>query len=170
MIIRRRGVSTMIGVLIFIGILFSAVVPMQLVMNQADQIYARKHKETLILDEERSAENVRVVAYPNSSNSSELNLKIENRGNVPVKIVRAWFNDVYQNAATVIQSMDKTNLGPFPVTPQNDTYYKIFVTTERGNIYRSITGSIYYADDTWYTPSLSITVYILNEQGNTRSG
>ena len=155
----------MIGVLIFIGILFSAVVPMQLVMNQADQIYARKHKETLILDEERSAENVRVVAYPNSSNSSELILHIENRGNIPVKIVRAWFNDGYQNAATVIQSMDKTNLGPFPVTPQNDTYYKIFVTTERGNIYRSITGSIYYADDTWYTPSLSITVYILNEQG-----
>jgi hypothetical protein len=61
--------------------------------------------------------------------------------------------------------MDTKNLGPFPVSPQNDTYYNIFITTERGNTFRSITGSIYYADDTWYTPSLSITVYILNEQG-----
>jgi hypothetical protein len=165
MIYRRRGVSTVLGVLIFIGILFTAVIPMQLVMNQADLMYDRKMKETRILDEKRIAENVRVVAYPDSSNSSQLILHIENRGNVPVKIVRAWFNDGYQNCNTVIQSMEKTNLDPFPVSPQNDTYYNIFITTERGNIFRSITGSLYYADDTWYTPSLSITTYILNEQG-----
>jgi hypothetical protein len=145
--------------------MFTAIIPMMLVMNQADQIYARKIKAVETIDGERSAENIRVIAYPNSSNSSEMILKLENRGNVPVKIVRAWFNDVYQNDITAIQSMETKNLGPFPLSPQNDTYYKIFVTTERGNTFRSITGSIYYADDTWYTPSLSITVYILNEQG-----
>jgi len=161
----RRGASTILGVLIFIGILFTAVIPMQLVMNQADMYYDRKIKGMEAFDEERITENIRVVVYPNSSNSSELNIQIENRGNVPVKIVRAWFNDIYHEDDTMIESMEKTDIGPFPVSPENGTYYKIFVTTERGNTFRSITGSIYYADDTWYTPSLSITVYILNDQG-----
>ena len=98
----RRGVSTILGTLIFIGIMFTAIIPMMLVMNQADQIYARKIKTVETLDGERSAENIRVIAYPNSSNSSEMILKLENRGNVPVKIVRAWFNDVYQNDIAVI--------------------------------------------------------------------
>lgn len=165
MMLRRRGASTILGVLIFIGILFTAVIPLQLVMNQADMFYDRKLKEAEVFDEERVAEDMRVVVYPNSLNSSQLIIQIQNQGNVPVKIVRAWFNDVYISDDTVILSMDKADIGPFAISPENGTYYHIFVTTERGNTFRSITGSIFYADDTWYTPSLSITVYILNDQG-----
>ena len=36
---RRRGTASILGTIIFIGILFSSVIPMYLVMRQADTIY-----------------------------------------------------------------------------------------------------------------------------------
>ena len=39
---KRKGVSTILGTLIFIGILFTSVIPMLLVMKQADTIYTKK--------------------------------------------------------------------------------------------------------------------------------
>jgi hypothetical protein len=165
MICEKKGVSTVLGTLIFIGILLTAVIPMQLVMKQADSLYVRKIKEVESADEERAKEDLRVTIYPNSLNSSELYIHIENRGEVPVTIVRVWFNDDYQTDNTFIKAMENKNTGPFPISPQNGTYYNIFVTTERGNTFHSITGSVYYSDGTWYTPALSISVFILNEQG-----
>ncbi len=38
---KKRGVSTILGTLIFVGIIFSAYVPMTLVMKQVDNIYER---------------------------------------------------------------------------------------------------------------------------------
>jgi hypothetical protein len=168
MALRRKGVSTTLGVIIFVGILFTVVIPMELVKQQANQMYERKKIELGILDNERNSENLRVVAYPNSSDPNQMYVQINNRGITSVKIVRAWFNDEYHNDDITIESMGAEEIGPFSVTLENDTYYNIIVTTERGNTFRSITGSLYYADDTWYTPSLSITVYILNDQGQYR--
>ena len=51
---KRKGASTILGVLIFIGILFTAVIPMQLVMNQADMYYDRKIKGMEASDKERA--------------------------------------------------------------------------------------------------------------------
>ena len=41
----RNGVSTILGTIIFIGVLFSAIIPMQLVMKQADNIALQKIHE-----------------------------------------------------------------------------------------------------------------------------
>ncbi len=162
---KRRGVSTILGVVIFIGILFTAVIPMQLVMQQADYMLERKKLEMGVKDDERSKETLQVVAYPNTSNSSEMYVRIENKGEVAAKIVRIWFNDDYQTNDTVVSTKDNVNMGPFPVSPNNNSFNTIFVVTERGNTFSSLTGSLYYSDGTWYTTQLSITVFILNDQG-----
>jgi len=165
---KRSGVSTILGVLIFIGILFTSVVPMQLVMQQSDYILERKKLEMEVKDDERSKENLQVMAYPNTSNSSEMYIRIDNKGEVAAKIVRIWFNDDYQTTDTVVKTKDNVNMGPFPVSPKNNSFNKISLATERGNAFSSLTGSLYYSDGTWYTTQLSITVFILNDQGQYR--
>jgi hypothetical protein len=49
-----RGTSTILGTLIFVGILFTAVIPMMLVMKQADTYYEGEVLDVKRLDEERN--------------------------------------------------------------------------------------------------------------------
>jgi len=56
---KRKAVSTILGVLIFIGVMFSAIVPMQLTMKQAD-IHAQKIlNEESRKDEEKKVEKTK---------------------------------------------------------------------------------------------------------------
>ena len=55
---KGRGVSTILGTLIFIGILFTSVIPMMLVMKQADTIYTKKIHELEIKDDEKVREEL----------------------------------------------------------------------------------------------------------------
>ncbi|HUV53840.1 MAG TPA: hypothetical protein VMW03_01400 [Candidatus Krumholzibacteriaceae bacterium] len=45
--------SSILGTLIFVGILFTAVIPMYLTMNQADVILEQEKHEIAILDEDK---------------------------------------------------------------------------------------------------------------------
>jgi hypothetical protein len=96
---RRRGVSTILGTIIFIGIMFTSIIPMMLVMKQADTIYTQKVHEMEIRDEEGVKEDVNVYVYP-YQDGTELGVKVENIGNVPITVVRAWLNDELLNAET----------------------------------------------------------------------
>lgn len=53
----RKGISTILGVIIFVGLLFSSVIPMYLVMREADAIYDKEIFELGRLDDERAREN-----------------------------------------------------------------------------------------------------------------
>jgi len=161
----KRGVSTVLGTLIFMGILFTSVIPMYLFMKQADTIYIQKIDEMECLDEERAREEIDVCAYPLGETSDQLKVRVENKGAVSVTVVRVWINDVYHAQDEMIPSMEKTVLGPFTVSLQPDSYYAVKVTTEKGNIYASKSGTLYYTDGTWYTPSLGISVNIANVVG-----
>lgn len=161
----RKGLSTTLGLMIFIGVVFTAIIPMQLVMQQADNISERKKKAIESFDVERSREQLLVSVYPNPTNSSELMVRVQNKGDVIVKIVRIWVNDDLTPQSQMIATKDAESLGPIPVAVQNATFYLVEVTTERGNVFRSYTGSVYYSDGTWYVSQLSITVNILNNQG-----
>ena len=90
---KRKAMSAIFGTLIFIGIIFSAVVPMMMVMNQADAIYEQEVNERNTLDDEKSSENVEVFLFAPSDDSEELNVFIQNLGYLPSKIVRVWIND-----------------------------------------------------------------------------
>jgi len=170
----RRGTSTVMGTLIFVGIMFTAVIPMFLVMNQAETIHEIRKVEMGRLDEEKASEKISFYAYllekdPLDPDHDKLNLRIKNEGRAPVKIVNVWINDeeYYQELKTQevnINSMDTIILDTL-IVDQVLTSYIVKVITENGNVFTSISGNLYYSGGMWYTPSLGISVHIINTKG-----
>jgi archaellum component FlaF (FlaF/FlaG flagellin family) len=157
----RQGVSTVLGTLIFIGILFTSVIPMYLVMNQADTIYEQRKLEMERFDDERSREEMDVYVFPTEGESSDnLTVKVYNRCELAVKIVRIWINDDFVSTDDVVQSMTELELGSYNVTPQEGSEYDIIVTTERGNIFESGSGPLAYQDGHWIVENRMINVLI----------
>ena len=162
---RRRGVSTILGTIMFIGILFTSVIPMMLVMKQADTIYTQRVHEMESRDDERSSEIISVDAYPVNNNSDQLKVKVQNTGVVPVNIVRVWIKDEQHNESTIVKSGEISEIGPYNVTLENNTSYSIKLTTDRGNSVASTCGTLYFNDGYWFTPSIGIHVLVLNFLG-----
>ena len=160
---KRKGVSTVLGTLIFIGILFTSVVPMFLVMNQADTIYEQKKLERERLDEERAREELNVFVYPTGEIApGNLTLTVENRCELTVKIVRIWINDTIHDQESIIKSMSPLELGSFDVSPpagKNSTY-DFRVTTDRGNLFEAGSGPIVYDGWDWEVDTKMINVLI----------
>ena len=152
------------GTLIFIGILFTSVIPMFLVMKQADNVYTQKVYEMRNRDDERSKENVFVSAYP--KNLTALYVRVENNGNVPVKIVRVWIND---NSSSIGNALISSNsykiLGPLPVDVDYNVSVNVKAVSERGNVFYSISGPLLYTSQGWVTVSLGVCVVIYNPKG-----
>jgi len=163
---RRRGVSTILGTIIFIGIMFTSIIPMMLVMKQADTIYEQKVHEMEVQDEEGVEEDVNVYVYP-YQNGTELGVKVENIGNVPVTVVRAWLNDESFEINEVISAASDDLFGPYNVSSlDNGTSVDVKIVTERGNVFYCISGGLtWYEGGGWSTTSLGICVIIHNTAG-----
>lgn len=145
----RSGTSTILGTLIFVGIMFTAVIPMLLVMKQADIIYEMRKHELGILDQERRDEEVYVYVFPGTYDSATLTLKVQNRGNLVVNVVQVWINDDHHILADfVLQPMSwdqmvlDDSIADFTPVPGN--WYLIRITTDRGNIFSSDSGSLHF--------------------------
>lgn len=157
----RRGVSTILGTLIFIGILFTSVIPMFLVMKQADTLYEQRKLEMERFDEERSREEIDVYAYPTGGETSDnLTVKVNNRCELIVKVVRIWINDTLMPIDSVVQPMSELELGSYDVQPREDSTYDIKVTTERGRIFECGSGTLSFEDGHWIVENLMINVLI----------
>ena len=167
----RKGTSTIMGTLIFVGIIFTAFIPMMLVMRQADTIYEIRKHELDILDQDRTSEEISFYAYPLEEDpdpdplTDKIVLRIKNEGSTPLKIVMVWINDVEYPHDVNIQSMETKSLDPLNVVLQDSTSYIVKVITEKGNLFTSVSGTLYYSSDGWYTPSLGICVHIDNLKG-----
>ena len=158
---KRKGVSTILGTLIFIGILFTSVIPMMLVMNQADTLYEQKKLEIGRFDEERAREQADVYVYPTDGLSSPyLTIKVTDRCELAMRIVRIWINDTIYSVDFLVQSMESKDLGSYFVDPKNGSEYDIEVTSERGNVYENGGGTMYYDYDHWVVDALMINVLI----------
>ena len=156
---KRKGVSTILGTLIFIGILFTSVIPMMLVMKQADNIYTQRVHEMGIRDEERDSQELDVFAYP-VEEEDQVKLFVENVGVVPATIKRVWINDEYYTVDEVVRTLDSTSLGPFNVTTYDGAEFDIFLTTTFAKSYASTSGTIYYESGGWISPQLGICVHV----------
>jgi len=167
----RSGTSTILGTLIFVGIMFTAVIPMLLVMKQADTFHEIRKVEVGRMDEEHSREDIDFYIYTDPEFPDKIYVRIENRGNAPVKIVRVWINKVEKFQAghpqgENINSMVTKSLVPFTVTLKDLTSYTVKVVTEKGNVFSSEAGTLHYYElSGWYTPSLGICVHIDNLKG-----
>jgi len=155
---RRRGVASLFGTLIFIGILFTAVIPMYLVMNQADVIFEQEKHSVAQLDDEKDREDLYFYVYPDLSD--DLMVVVENKCAMSVKVVRVWINEEIQVESTLLATMETVELGPYDVSLVVGSTYDVRVTTERGNVFESGSGELEYGESGWVVESKLINVMV----------
>ena len=155
---RRKGISSILGVLIFIGILFSAVMPMFLMMRQSDVYYEQAKLEVNRLDEEKQLEDLKVYVSPVDN---QFTLTLVNNGEVPLKILRVWENENPTTENELILIQDTSELGPisFSHTPAENENFEIRVTTERGNSFLNENGMLTYGDGEWMLEKYYIIIH-----------
>jgi len=163
---RRKGITTILGTLIFISILFTTLLPLQLTMLQTDTIESQILNELETADNEKKLEALTLVAYPTTVNSNNLKVRVRNTGTIDILLSKLWIKDQdYILDETVSVGQAKV-LGPFDVDLIADTSYPVKVITERGNLFGSNAGNlIYTSQGVWFTPSLGVNVYIANDKG-----
>ena len=155
---RKRGTSTILGTLIFIGILFSAVAPMFLTIRQADVYYEQRKHEVTILDDEKSNEDLSFYVYPDTND--DLVVIVDNHCAMNIEVVRIWINNIIIPESINIQSMGTGNFGPYDVNPTIGDIYEIRITTERGNVYEAGSGNIEFGSGGWVVESKIINVLV----------
>jgi len=151
--------SSILGTLIFVGILFTAVIPMYLVMNQADIILEQEKHEIACLDEEKEREDMSFYVYPDTSDA--LVVVVQNNSPMGAKVVRVWINDDPKPASTVLGPMEGgVEIGPYDVALDIGATYHLRITTERGNVYECGSGEIEYSADGWVIETKMINVVV----------
>jgi len=160
----RRGVSTILGVLIFIGIMFTAVIPMQLVMHQADVVFEQKKLERSRADDERGMELLLVYPVP-SQIEPELNITLINVGEVPSSIIRVWVNNTVYDVSGVVSAFGSLEIGPFPAPTVEGAVYEVKVVTSRGNVFCSEIGALIYSGGKWLSETLGFNLVFPSRPG-----
>jgi hypothetical protein len=117
-------------------------------MKQADSLYESKKLETSTLDQYRSMESLTVDVFPLSQYSNVLNITVNNKCALVVKIVRIWINDTYSAASVVLQPMSVLSINSTVITRVGSSF-NIMVGTERGNVFAAETGTLYYTENGW---------------------
>lgn len=153
------------GTLIFIGVLFTAYIPMQLVMKQADNIYETRIHEAKLQDDLKGKEDLMVYGF-SETNDEYVTVFVQNRGKIAVEVVRIWLNDEPEPVSKNIVSGGSASFGPFLLAGTEGQKLIVKVTTTNGNVFPNSLGSALYSSIYgWYTPSLGICVTIINEAG-----
>lgn len=162
---KKKGFSTILGTLIFVGVMFSAIIPMQLVMQQADIVFKQELKEIESIDDERDREDCEVYAFPTSTMSSSMNVTVNNRCELDITIVRVWINETYYPVNVVVPVGCLINVGSFDLSPIPGSSYFIEVVTIKGNVFDCESGIIYYSESGWEYEYLAINVLISKQRG-----
>ena len=155
---RRKGISSILGVLIFVGILFSAVMPMFLIMRQSDVYYEQAKLDVNRLDEEKLLEDLEVYVSPVDN---VYTLTLINKGEVPATIVRVWENENPTTEAETVLVQDTCIIEsiPFSHVPAEDEIFEIRVTTERGNSFLNQNGMLTYGPEGWVVDKFYINIH-----------
>jgi len=140
-------------VIIFIGIMFSAVIPMLLVMNQADTLHEIRKVEVDRLDEEHALENIFFnleTSIDPDTDEPMIKLVFYNRCVIAVKIIHLWINDELRDVNYVIPptSNKEWDLRNLVDPPYHDTAsFSVMAVTDKGNIFLPTSGNPEYSYD-----------------------
>lgn len=158
----RRGTSTVLGTMIFIGILFTAFIPMMLVMRQADTLHEMRKHELGILDQEKAREDLYLYVYPKTLTLPPVPVliaKVQNKGELAIRVVRLWINEDPTELDVAVPPMSTKEIGSFEVSNGGKLYIKL--VTDRGNIFPSLSGILTYDPfKGWQIDSYTIYIII----------
>ena len=160
--IDRKGVATILGMILCVAVITSAYVPMILNMKQADSIYDQKVHEWGVLDDEKDRENVMLFyCYPDSDDD-ELIIEIENKSPLTIYPKRVWVNNTIHNVTGSILPMTTSVLTKVNINVQEsvNSSFNVMLTTSRGNTYEATGGSVEWDGSDWYVQQLAFMVQI----------
>jgi hypothetical protein len=177
---RRRGVASVIGILIMVGILITSILPTFIYVNEVNNYYDRTVVDLKITDNERSKENLEVYAYGYTAN--EVDVFIVNRAPLTTNIIRIWVMNSTLQDAWIFNSTNSPDLPLYLVAADQTTLrlnftgisvegfsYIIEITTDRGNKFSSNTNPLTLTlGGGWQTGTseFKIQVLILSSQGS----
>ena len=90
---RSKGVTTVVGAAVVMAIIFTILVPLIILLQNANALYNQEANMRRIRDVERATENLEVL-WTYTDATGRHSLIISNIGPVHVKIVRVWSWDV----------------------------------------------------------------------------
>jgi len=144
-----------LGTLIFVGILFTCVVPLFLYVNKVNSYYEKTVIEMRKFDQEHEMEDLEVYAYPNDNNT-ELNVYIRNRCALDVEVTRVWVNNTFYDDSglsdlpLILSGVSDYDIQGIGISVG---YFDVWVMTDRGNLFASLTNTIHIANSTYWEPS-----------------
>ena len=179
---RRRGVASVLGILIMVGILITSILPTFIYVNEVSNYYDRTVVDLKITDNERSLENLEVYAY--GYTEYEVDVFIINRAPLATNITRIWVMNSTLQDAWIFNDTNRPDLPLFLGASEQITLrldftdinepgnsFNIEVTTERGNKFSSTTNPLTYTPEgTWQTGTMEfqIQVIVQSDQGQDR--
>jgi hypothetical protein len=174
---KKRGVASVIGMLIIVGIMITSIIPTFIYINEVNNYYDRIVVDLKITDNERSMENLEVYAYGNSL--TEVDVFIINRAPLATNITRIWVMNSTLQDAWIFNITNSDDL--YLVAAEQTTFtlnftgismegfsYIIEVTTDRGNKFSSNTNPLTLTQEGWQTGTseFKIQVLILSKVGS----
>ena len=139
--------------------MFTAVIPMLLVMRQADTLHEMRKHDLGILDQEKAMESLCLYVCPQEPSSPNVEATIANNGEVLVRVVCLWINDEPVSMEIDIPPLSEKVLDPFVLDLFEGAEYDIRVTTDRGNVFLSENGILRYEEDGWEMETFSIRIF-----------
>jgi hypothetical protein len=160
---KNRGLATVLGMLVIVGIFISAVIPLFLYVNQVNSYYDENIEDMAFQDQLKAFEKIDVLAYPVGENFTMINVQVKNIGTTPVKVMRLWISE---NTNQTSQFWNETHVpslhDPLPPATQTTFYnlslaafyseemlLSVKLTTERGRTFASRTNPIWISDGGW---------------------
>lgn len=165
----RSGISTVLGTLIFVGILFTSVIPLFLYVNRVNSYYEVEVMEMRQFNQEREMERLEVYAYPVGENPTELYVFVKSKCALDqMKVVRVWVNDSLYNE-TNLTNLPLVLSGVSEGTIQGINisygYFDVWVTTNRGNVFASFTNTLHVnASGEWEPGTYNFGIHIFITQ------
>ncbi|MEE8322711.1 MAG: hypothetical protein V3R57_03705 [Candidatus Bathyarchaeia archaeon] len=168
----RRGISTVLGMLLMVVIIFTTIIPLFIYANSVDNHYDTTVVNMGIADQERSMEDLTVYAY-GRDNSYDINVILVNEGSIAINITRIWVMSMdlqriniftSENVSVALNAYDL----PLQLNPSNQMeienltltiieedpekdQFNIETTSARGNIFASSTNYLSYNGGNWGT-------------------
>jgi len=161
----KAGVSTLLGMLICVSILFSVVIPLFLYINMMNNLYNQTFLEMTELDQQRMMESITVFAYPTAGHN--ISVYIRNKCVLNVNVTRIWVTDLQNKTVHLLDESLYLTPGSYSITLINASSLKLGASvnvdaaTERGKVYASETNTLYLtAKGEWEVLPYAIDIVI----------
>jgi len=133
--LRRRGISTVIGLLLLVIIVTVFLSSLYTIMNSYQELFRSFDERARFLIEKRGEELSIVRMELDLDNT--LVVEVKNVGSVTTRIVTIWVNDTYSdlsNASVILVPGDTTRIDT-NCTVEVDKEYVVKLVTERGSVF-----------------------------------